>query len=118
MLLCAHNGFRFDFAMLLFECRRHNLGFAALAGWLFVDTLAVVQAAKEEMGACFKLECLTRKTCRLHDLRAHRALDDCFALRGAVEYLAARFGCSLPDLLRRFAFRLDATASAEQIASM
>ncbi len=42
--------------------------------------------------------------------------DDCIALRGVMECLAARLGIGLLDMLRPFAVRLDAVASMAQVS--
>ena len=55
ILIGAHNGIKFDFAMLLFECYRHNLDMSVFEQWIFVDTMHVVSAAKEMIGSCLKL---------------------------------------------------------------
>ena len=39
--MAAHNGIRFDFAVLLFELVRHDMNWGPLDQWLFVDTLAI-----------------------------------------------------------------------------
>jgi hypothetical protein len=52
LLLVGHNSFRFDFAVLLFECERHNLSMSPFRRWLFVDTLHVLESAKAELGVC------------------------------------------------------------------
>ena len=105
----------FDFAMLLFECQRHSVPWSPLERWLFVDTLEVLRAVGVE-GGCQKLQCLARLACSANGLRAHRALDDCIALRGVMECLAARLGIGLLDMLRPFAVRLDAVASMAQVS--
>ena len=42
--------------------------------------------------------------------------DDCIALRGVMECLAARLGMGLLEMLRPFAVRLDAVASMAQVS--
>ena len=42
--------------------------------------------------------------------------DDCIALRGVMECLAARLGMGLLQMLRPFAVRLDAVASMAQVS--
>jgi len=118
ILIVAHNGVRFDFAMLLFECQRHSVSWAPLERWLFVDTLDVLRAfGAEGLGGCQKLQCLARIAGGADGLRAHRALDDCVALRGVMECVAARLGSScLLQLLRPFAVRLDAAASMASVS--
>ena len=115
VLLAAHNGDRFDYALLLCECSRHGLSWAPLERWCFVDTLWVLRAL-EHHGGCLKLQCMVRSVGGTDGLQAHRALDDCFCLRDVMGCAAARLGISLLDLLRPFAVRLDATASAAQVS--
>ena len=82
LLVAAHNGRRFDFAVLLFECHRHKLPMTPFRRWFFVDTLHVLESAKAELGgACMKLQCLASAVIDTGELRAHRALGDCIALR-------------------------------------
>ena len=118
LLLAAHNGHRFDFAMLLFECHRHKLSTTPFERWYFVDTIAVVRAAQEEVGHCAKLQCLVRGLGAPQSARAHRALDDCHALQSIAAYLAMRLGCSLSMLLRKFAAKFDASESIAQVITM
>ena len=116
ILIVAHTGMRFDFAMLLFECQRHSVSWAPLERWLFVDTLDVLRAFGA-VGECLKLQCLAKIAGGADGLRAHRALDDCVALRGVMECVAARLGSScLLQVLRPFAARLDAVASIAQVS--
>ena len=113
LVLAAHNGFRFDFAMLLCECSRHGVSWAPLHRWLFVDTLSVHQATRP---SCMKLQCLRREAANGDGLRAHRALDDCFALRATTLHVAERLGLDLWGLLRGFAVALDGEASMAQVS--
>ena len=56
LIRAAHNGVRFDFVVLLFECHRHGLRTTPFRHWFCVDTLHVLDNAKNELGgACFKL---------------------------------------------------------------
>ena len=114
----AHNGGRFDFAVLLFECQRHNLSFSPFRQWLFVDTLHLLDCVKTELGgACLKLQCLINTMAEAKALRAHRALDDCVALRHVMHDVAFKLDCSVTDLLRKFAHQWDEQASLPQIAA-
>ena len=115
LVLAAHNGFRFDFAMLLCECCRHDVSWAPLQRWLFVDTLSVLQAVGDT-GACMKLQCLAHAAGNVDGLRAHRALDDCYALRAVLLQVAARLGLNLWSLLHNFAVALDPDASMAQVS--
>ena len=117
VLLAAHNGVRFDFAMLLFELVRHGMSWSPLEQWLFVDTLALVQAVGgSNMGGCAKLQCMVRGHCG--GLQAHRALDDCVALRAVVHGVAESYGVCAVDVLRPLVMRLDVTASAAQVSTL
>ena len=74
----------------------------------------MVQALEEH--GCRKLQCLVRTLGRFEDLRAHRAFDDCVALRHVGVALAERLGLDLPALLRRFAVELDFATSLAQLS--
>ena len=116
VVVVAHNGMKFDFAMLLSECCRCSLPLHPLTRWRYVDTLAVAKAAG--MLDCVKLQCMLRATGCAGELRAHRALDDAIALRGVVKYMADALGVSTPNLLRRFVCELDLPASVAQLYSV
>ena len=118
ILIGAHNGIRFDFAMLLFECYRHNLDTSVFERCVFVDTMHIVATAKEIMGSCLKLQCLATHACDQEELRAHRARDDCEALCRVMMYIASRLGVSFRRLLYAFAARLDQPTSALNVSSM
>ena len=49
-------------------------------------------------------------------LTAHRALDDCYALRAVVQYVAELQGMTLWALVRKFAVTMDATATSANLA--
>ena len=117
VVMAAHNGVRFDFAMLLFETLRHGMSWTPLQNLLFVDTMSLVQAVGlSNIGGCAKLQCLVRGHCV--GLQAHRALDDCIALRAVVQGIAASYGVRVLDLLRDMVVSLDAPASAAQVATL
>jgi hypothetical protein len=118
ILIGAHNGIKFDFAMLLFECYRHNVDTSVFEQWVVVDTMHVVAAAKEIMGSCLKLQCLAFHACDQEELRAHRARDDCVALCRVIVFVASRLGVSFRRLLHAFAVRLDLPISLAQVSSM
>jgi hypothetical protein len=65
--------YRFDFAVLLAEIVRHELALTPFRRWLFVDTLTILDASKDEVGSCLELQCLVRHYGNAKDLRAHRA---------------------------------------------
>ena len=115
--MAFHKGFRFYFPVMLFELLRNGMSWAALEHWLFVDTLALVQAwCAASLGGCSKLQCLVRGHCQ--GLHAHRALDDRIALRIVVQGVAESYGVRALDLLRPLVLRLDANASAAQMSSL
>ena len=119
MLVCAHNGFRFDFAILLFECERYKLPMTPFRRWFFLDTLHVVDSARAELGTgCSKLQCLLSRLSDMQDLRAHRALDDTVALRNVMHSVAYRLGCSVTDMLLLHAVAWDEQASVAQVAAL
>ena len=74
--------------------------------WIYVDTLQPLKAVAE----CVKLQCLAHR-CGVEGLSAHRALDDCYALRAVVCSTAERLGVSPVAVLRPFAQRLDAEST-------
>ncbi len=114
LLLAGHNALRFDFPMLLAECLRHRMSCQCFDRWLFAETMHVCQAVAEH--GCMKLQCLVRKFGCSADLRAHRALDDCVALRHVGCALAEAVGEDLPALLRRVAVELDLHSSFAQLS--
>ena len=116
VILAAHNGVKFDFAMILFECLRHGCSWAPFEDWLFVDTLSIVQSVVAKLGGCAKLQCLVRGHCA--ELQAHRALDDCIALRAVLQHIADSLGIPVLDVLRPFAVKLDVNASIAQMSAM
>ncbi len=104
---------RFDFPLLLCEVLRHGLPCWPFECWIFVDTIAVLQATSQH--GCLKLQCLSLRL--LVDTgRAHRALDDCVSLRQVMASVAFALGVSLPVLLQRFGQELDLTSSLAQLA--
>ena len=117
VLMAPHNGPRFDFAMILFELVRHGMSWLPLQNWFFADTLALVEAVGiSNIGGCAKLQCLVRGHCV--GLRAHRALDDCIALRAVIHGIAESYGVRALDLLRPLVLSLDAPASAAQVSTL
>ena len=62
-----------------------------------------------------KLQCLVKVLGDPADLRAHRALDDCVALRHVAATLAEQLGLDMPLWLQRFAFELDLRNSILQL---
>ena len=61
ILVCAHNGMKFDFPFLCSECIRNDIDIGCLSDWFFADTLEVFRAMDAEMyGGCAKLQCILR----------------------------------------------------------
>ena len=90
--------------LLLSEGARAGVSPAAMSSWIYVDTLDVLRAT-DRAGECKKLQCALRMCCgppTLRTLRAHRALDDCFALEGVVRHVSASLGIKPWALLRPF----------------
>lgn len=115
ILFAAHNGIRFDFPFLLMECRRHGISWAPFETFLFVDTYVCLQQVAQ---GCLKLQCLVHSSNMAHTLQAHRALDDCMALRHVMNLTAARLGLSSMKLLLLLTVECDTEASAAQISVM
>ena len=114
----ARARWRFDFPFLLSEAARAGSGPAVMSSWIYVDTLDVLSAT-DLAGECKKLQCALRVCCGPPTLlRAHRALDDCFALEGVVRQVSACLGIKPWDMLRPFAFRLDEASAVAQMNSL
>ena len=62
-----------------------------------------------------KLHCLVKVLGDPADLRAHRALDDCVALRHVAVALAEQVGLDMPLWLQQFACELDLRSSLLQL---
>ena len=119
VLIVAHNGIRFDFAMLISECYRSKVSIKALTRWRFVDTIDIVRALDSKTyGGCMKLQCLLHMTGRGEGLRAHRALDDAVALRDVINHIANRLGVSMLQFLSLFAFELDYETTMAQLQAI
>ena len=116
LLLAAHNGFAFDFAVLLCECYRHHLDLAVFERWVYADTLYVVRAAVREAAPCVKLQCLAKRLCEPGGLQAHRGLDDCVALLGVLRFVAAQLGSTVESLLSMFAEEIALCDSLAQVS--
>ena len=110
-ILAGHNAIKFDFPLLLAECCRHNLDTDCFDRWSYVDTMHILQDGH----ACCKLQCLVKGLFQPEDLRAHRALDDCVALRKVVESVAQRLGVRLRFLFESFAVGVDTASSLAQL---
>ena len=114
LVLAGHNAFGFDFPVLLAECLRHGLACECFRRWLFADTLQVSQTLVAY--GCRKLQCMVRTFGSSANLRAHRALDDCVALRHVGCAWAELLGEDLPSLLRKAAFEVDLDTSLAQLS--
>jgi len=117
IMLVAHNGAKFDFPFLLCECLRAGFGSSAMAGWMYADTLHLLQAT-DSAGECNKLQCALRACSGPHGLRAHRALDDCIALEQVVTHVSESLGVTPWVLLRPIVFRLDQAATVAQMMAL
>ena len=69
---CSIARYKFDFPVLLFELVRNKIPLATLRRFVFVDTLSILEAVRDGVGPCRKLQCLVRTYCNPEDLRAHR----------------------------------------------
>ena len=117
IVLVAHNGFKFDFAILASEVLRAGASWLPLQRWGYLDSLDVFRA----MGwtSCVKLQCLRREVgVRDEPLRAHRALDDALALRSLVASQAERLGLTVGALLAPFVVGCDTDATVAQERSL
>ena len=88
-----------------------------MTAWVYVDTLDVLRV-KDHTGECNKLQCAFRSCSGPPSLRAHRALDDCIALRSVVQHISASLGVAPFVLLRQFASRMDENATCAQLTSL
>ena len=114
--LAAHNGFKFDYPMLLCECLRNNISWASMVRWRYVDTLVLMSALDPEVyGGCLKLQCLARRCVSGTDLRAHRALDDSLFLRDVFVNLGQLLDTTAIDLLRPFVASMDWQATVASL---
>ena len=113
IVLVAHNGFKFDFAILASEVLRAGADWLPLQRWCYLDTLDVFKAIGST--GCVKLQCLRREVGVGNEpLRAHRALDDAIALRSLVISQAERLGLTIGVLLAPFVVGCDADATLAQ----
>ena len=117
VILVAHNGFRFDFPMLLSQCKRRDISPDAFTKWCYADTLGMCRCTDACLHVgCLKLQCWLRVVGDEHPLRAHRALDDAIALRSVLSYAAARLGVGPLSLLRPLVVELDPAATDAQLS--
>ena len=80
----------------------------------YVDTLDIARSLDRP---CSKLQCLVNGL-RRDDLRPHRAVDDCFALREVCRCMADALGLEPLQLLSRFAFECDVPATVSNLSVM
>ena len=117
IVLIAHNGFKFDFAILVSEVLRAGADWLPLQRWGYLDTLEVFKAIGST--GCVKLQCLRREVgVGDEPLRTHRALDDAIALRSLVMSQAERLGLTIGALLAPFVVSCDADATMAQERSL
>ena len=114
VVMVAHNGFRFDFPMLLCELLRNEVSTASFERWYFVDTIAFKTVNPH---GCIKLQCMARDT-MTDPGNAHRALDDCIALWRITNILAERNGIAMTYLLSMLLVEVDVVSSAAQLATL
>ena len=118
VMIVAHNGIKFDFPFLCAGILRAGIAPADnMAAWLYVDTLDVLRVT-DHTGECNKLQCAFRSCTGPPSLRAHRALNDCIALRSVVQHISASLGVAPFVLLRQFASRMDDNATFSQLTSL
>ena len=115
IVLAAHNGFKFDFPMLLCELLRNDISTIILEQWYFIDTLQLFGSLNKY--GCIKLQC-TAKDMMIDSGHAHRALDDCIVLWRVTNIFAERIGISMTELLSRFAVALDLCSSTAQLTML
>ena len=119
IVICAHNGTKFDFPFLCSECIRNDLDIGKLGQWCYADTIEVFRAIDGEMhGGCVKLQCLLRSLAPTVKLNAHRALDDCVALQSVLGNIAAALGVSSRALLKPFVVELDCATTTAHIGML
>ena len=100
------------------EMLRNGLDLHCMQHWLFADTLELFRALENSFtNGCAKLQSFFQHL-RLvgQQLAAHRALEDCFALRCCVQAAAAHLGVSLRQLLRPLCVTCAVDACAAQFA--
>ena len=117
VMIVAHNGIKFDFPFLCAEVLRAGIAPVDMADWVYVDTLDVLRVT-DHTGECNKLQCAFRSCSGPPSLRAHRALDDCIALRSVVQHISASLGVAPFVLLRQFASRMDDNATLLQLTAL
>ena len=117
VMIVAHNGIKFDFPFLCAEVLRAGIAPVDMTAWVYVDTLDVLRVT-DHTGECNKLQCAFRSCSGPPSLRAHRALDDCIALRSVVQHISASLGVAPFVLLRQFASRMDENTTCSQLVAL
>ena len=117
VILVGHNSFRFDFPMLLSQCKRCGMALDVFTKLCYADTLGMYRCTDAclHMG-CLKLQCWLRVVKDEQPLRAHRALDDAVALRSVLNCVAASLGVRALPLVRPLAVELDLIATDAQLS--
>ena len=113
VVLAAHNGSKFDFPLLLCEVLRNNLSTNVFEQWHFIDTLDVSKSL--DRCGCVKLQCLCKELA-IDSGNAHRALDDCLALRNILHISAQRCGLSFRLFLSLYVVEVDLDSSIAQLS--
>ena len=114
-ILVAHNVIKFDFPLLLCKLLRHQIPTTMFKQWYFVDTLHVFKDLNHH--SCIKLQCLARDT-HTDPGNAHRALDDCIALRSISHIFADKLGISMKRLFSFYLVELDLESSFAQLTTL
>mmetsp|Transcript_163710 Transcript_163710/g.525046 ORF Transcript_163710/g.525046 Transcript_163710/m.525046 type:complete len:660 (-) Transcript_163710:123-2102(-) len=116
--LVAHNGIRFDFAVLVAQCFRLGLSLRHFARYLYCDSMDLLRLMQGAGGgaqslskhACLKLQCLNCNFLKGRSCRAHRALDDAQTLQAVLEHGATFLGTKVVDIVRKVARPMDVAA--------
>ena len=109
----------FDFLSLCSECLRNDIDIGCLTEWFFADTLEVFRAMGAEVyDGCAKPQCILRNCGPTADLHAHRALDDCRALRAVLESVAASLGVSPRVLLHPYVLGVNVVTTTAHIGML
>ena len=112
LLVVAHNGFNFDFPLLISEALRNRIDISALANYLYCDTLHVFRAVPAELHLdCVKLQCLRNRLCAPTSMQSHRAREDCMVLRDAIISISNNLSFGADRLLSVFAHSLDMSST-------
>jgi len=117
VILVGHNSFKFDFPMLLSQCKRCGMTLEVFTKWCYADTLGMCRCTDACLHVgCLKLQCWLRVVGDEQPLRAHRALDDAVALRRVLNYVAGSLGVRPLPLVRPMAVELDPVATDAQLS--